>query len=202
MKKVFTFIMALLATFTVQGKEIDMSNAKVLVVYFSRTGDQYSVGNITKGNTAIMAEMIADYTGGDLFEIKLKNDTYPTEYTPLTEVAKEEKNTNARPEIAKDVDNFDTYDTIFVGGPVWWSDLPMAIYTFIEKHDWSNKTVIPFTTHEGSGLSSVPRNLKNATKANMLDGLAIFGHVAQNEQDEARMKVNTWLEKIGFKKGK
>ena len=202
MKKLFTFIMALLTTFTVQGKEIDMSNAKILVVYFSRTGDQYSVGNITKGNTAIMAEMIADYTGGDLFEIKLKNDTYPTEYTPLTEVAKEEKNTNARPEIAKDVDNFDTYDTIFVGGPVWWSDLPMAVYTFIEKHDWSNKTVIPFTTHEGSGLSSVPHNLKNTTKANMLDGLAIYGHVAQNEQDEARMKVNTWLEKIGFKKGK
>lgn len=202
MKKLFTFIMALLTTFTVQGKEIDLSNAKILVVYFSRTGDQYSVGNITKGNTAIMAEMIADYTGGDLFEIKLKNDTYPTEYTPLTEVAKEEKNTNARPEIAKDVDNFDTYDTIFVGGPVWWSDLPMAVYTFIEKHDWSNKTVIPFTTHEGSGLSSVPHNLKNATKANMLDGLAIYGHVAQNEQDEARMKVNTWLEKIGFKKGK
>lgn len=202
MKKLFTFIMALLTTFTVQGKDIDMSNAKVLVVYFSRTGDQYSVGNITKGNTAIMAEMIADYTGGDLFEIKLKNDTYPAEYTPLTEVAKKEKNANARPEIAKDVDNFDTYDTIFVGGPVWWSDLPMVVYTFIEKHDWSNKTVIPFTTHEGSGLSSVPHNLKNATKANMLDGLAIYGHVAQNEQDEARMKVNTWLEKIGFKKGK
>ena len=201
MKKLFTFIMALLTTFTVQGKEIDMSNAKILVVYFSRTGDQYSVGNITKGNTAIMAEMIADYTGGDLFEIKLKNDTYPTEYTPLTEVAKEEKNTNARPEIAKDVDNFDTYDTIFVGGPVWWSDLPMVVYTFIEKHDWSNKTVIPFTTHEGSGLSFVPRNLKNATKATMLDGLAIYGHVAQNEQDEARTKVNTWLQKIGFKKG-
>lgn len=202
MKKLFTFIMALLTTFTVQGKEIDMSNAKVLVVYFSRTGDQYSVGNITKGNTAIMAEMIADYTGGDLFEIKLKNDTYPTEYTPLTEVAKKEKNENARPEIAKDVDNFDAYDTIFVGGPVWWSDLPMAIYTFIEKHNWSNKTVIPFTTHEGSGLSSVPHNLKNATKANILDGLAIYGHVAQNEQDEARAKVNTWLEQIGFKKGK
>lgn len=202
MKKLFTFIMALLTTFTIQAKEIDMSNAKVLVVYFSRTGDQYSVGNITKGNTAIMAEMIADYTGGDLFEIKLKNDTYPTEYTPLTEVAKKEKNENARPEIAKDVDNFDDYDTIFVGGPIWWSDLPMAVYTFIEKHNWSNKTVIPFTTHEGSGLSSVPRNLQNATKANMLDGLAIYGHVAQNEQDEARTKVNTWLEKIGFKKGK
>ncbi len=78
----------------------------------------------------------------------------------------------------------------------------MAVYTFIEKHNWSNKTVIPFTTHEGSGLSSVPRNLKNATNATMLDGLAIYGHVAQNEQDKAKESVANWLEKIGFKKGK
>ncbi len=118
MKKFLTILTMLLAT-TIQAKEMDMSNAKVLVVYFSRTGDQYSVGNITKGNTAIMAQMIADYTGGDLFEIKLKNDAYPGEYTPLTEVAQKEKNENARPEIAADVDNFDDYDTIFVGGPVF-----------------------------------------------------------------------------------
>ena len=201
MKKLFTFIMALLTTFITEAKEIDMLNAKVLVVYFSRTGDQYAVGNITKGNTAIMAEMIADYTGGDLFEIKLKNDTYPAEYTPLTEVAKKEKNANARPEIAGDVDNFDDYNIVFVGGPVWWSDLPMAVYTFIEKHNWANKTVVPFVTHEGSGLSSVPRNLKNATNATISDGLAIYGHVAQNEQEKARESIVNWLKTIGFKKG-
>lgn len=198
MKKLFAFIMALFTTFITHAKEIDMSNAKILVVYFSKTGEQYSVGNITKGNTAIMAEMIADYTGGDLFEIKLKNDTYPTDYTSLTKVAKVEKNTNVRPEIAGDVNNFDTYDTIFIGGPVWWGDLPMAVYTFIEKHNWKNKKVIPFTTHEGSGLSSVPHNLKNATKANMLDGLALYGHVAQNKQDKAKENVVDWLKKLGF----
>lgn len=198
MKKLFAFIMALFTTFITHAKEIDMSNAKILVVYFSKTEEQYSVGNITKGNTAIMAEMIADYTGGDLFEIKLKNDTYPTDYTSLTKVAKVEKNTNARPEIAGDVNNFDTYDTIFIGGPVWWGDLPMAVYTFIEKHNWKNKKVIPFTTHEGSGLSSVPHNLKNATKANMLDGLALYGHVAQNKQDKAKENVVDWLKKLGF----
>ena len=171
---------------------------KVLVVYFSRTGEQYSVGNITKGNTEIVAEMIADKTGGRLFEVKLKNDTYPAGYTPLTEVAKEEKKANARPEIIGDVDDFDDYDTIFVGGPVWWSDLPMAVYTFIDKHNWSNKTVVPFATHEGSGISSIPRNLKQATNATMLDGLALYGHEAQNEQDSARAKVTAWLEKLGF----
>ena len=171
---------------------------QALIVYFSRTGEQYGVGNIAKGNTAIMAEMIADYTGGDLFEVKLKNDTYPTQYTPLTEVAKEEKNHNVRPEIEADVANFDTYDTVFVGGTVWWSDLPMAIYTFIEKHNWTGKTVIPFATHEGSGLSAVPRKLKQATGANMSEGLALYGHEVQNEQDTARAKIGIWLEKIGF----
>ena len=198
MKKLFILLMAVFTSFLVQSKEIDMTNSKALVVYFSRTGDQYSVGEITKGNTEIVAEMIAEKTGADLFEIKLKNDTYPKEYKALTDVAGEEKNDNARPEIAADVNQFNAYNVIFVGGPVWWSDLPMAVYTFIEKHDWQGKTVIPFTTHEGSGLSSVPANLKRATGANMLDGLAIYGHEAQNDRESTREKVNNWLNKLGF----
>ena len=171
---------------------------KALVVYFSRTGDQYSVGEITKGNTEIIAEMIAAKTGADLFEIKLKNDTYPKEYKALTDVAGEEKNANARPEIADDVDHFEQYDTIFLGGPVWWSDLPMVMYTFIEKHDWKDKTVVPFVTHEGSGLSAIPRHLKQATNATMQDGLAIYGHEAQNERETVRTKVNMWLDQLGY----
>ena len=74
----------------------------------------------------------------------------------------------------------------------------MALYTFIEKHDWSNKTVIPFTTHEGSGLGSVPANLKTATKANVLDGLATYGHDAQNNQDKVKESVGAWLTELGF----
>ncbi len=175
-----------------------MSSKKTLVVYFSRTGEQYSVGNITEGNTAIVAKMIADNTGGDIFEIKLQNDTYPADYSSLTEVAQKEKKNNIRPEILEDINNFDEYDVIFVGGPIWWSDLPMAVYTFIEKHNWSGKQVVPFATHEGSGLSSVPNNLKKATNAEMLEGLAIYGHEAQNNREQTRTKVNAWLNKIGF----
>ena len=103
------------------------SNHKVLVAYFSRTGEQYGVGNITEGNTAIVAKMIADKTGGDLFEIKVVNDNYPGMYNALTEYAKKEKQQNARPEIIGKVENFDEYDTVFVGYPNWWVDMPMPV---------------------------------------------------------------------------
>ena len=109
-----------------------------------------------------------------------------------------EKAQNARPELATRVNNFDDYDVVFIGGPVWWSDLPMAMYTFIDKHDWSDKTVIPFTTHEGSGLGSVPSELKKATKTKVLSGLAIYGHVAQNNREETDEKVAAWLKELGF----
>lgn len=201
MKKLFSSILAGLTFFTINNAtaEIkDMNNKKVLVVYFSKTGEQYSVGNITEGNTAIVAKMIAEQTGGSLFEVKLKNDTYPAAYTALTEAAKAEKNSNTRPEIAGDVSDFDNYDVVFIGGPVWWGDLPMAVYTFIDKHNWSGKTVVPFVTHEGSGLTSVPNNLENATGAEMLDGLAIYGHIAQNERAKAKENVENWLNKLGF----
>ncbi|MBR1600535.1 MAG: NAD(P)H-dependent oxidoreductase [Alphaproteobacteria bacterium] len=201
MKRILSVIL-LITTFFMGNNAIaevnDMNGKKVLVVYFSRTGEQYGVGNITEGNTAIIAKMIAKKTDGDAFEVKLKNDNYPSGYTPLTEVAKEEKNNNARPEILDDINNFSEYDVIFVGGPVWWSDLPMAMYTFIDRHDWSGKIVVPFVTHEGSGLTMVPDNLKKATQAEMLDGLAVYGHIAQNEHDKAEKIVANWLNKLGF----
>ena len=187
-----------LLTFNTQAKEIDMTGKKVLVVYFSRTGEQYSVGNITEGNTAVIAKMIAEQIGADMFEIKLKNDTYPAAYKALTEIALAEKKANARPEIIGDVANFADYDVVFIGTPNWWADLPMAVYTFMEAHDWSGKTVAPFVTHEGSGLSSIPSKIKSATGAEMLDGLAVYGHVAQNDREQAKEDVINWLKKLGF----
>ena len=173
----------------------EIMGKKNLIVYFSRAGEQYSVGNITEGNTAIVAKMIAEKTGGDLFEVKLANGTYPTGYTELTEVAEKEKNSRARPEIIGNVENFADYDTVFIGSPVWWGDMPMALYTFIEQYDWANKTVAPFTTHEGSGLGNIPENIKSATDAKVLSGLAIYGHEAQNNRESTSDKVNSWLGK-------
>lgn len=171
---------------------------KVLIAYFSRTGEQYSVGNITEGNTAIIAKMIAEKTNGDLFEIKVANDNYPTSYNELTEYAQKEKRENARPEIIGTVENFGDYDTIFIGYPNWWGDMPMPVYTFLESYDFTGKNVVPFCTHEGSGLSGTQNKVKNTTKGNLLKGFDIFGHTAQNSRNEADKKVSEWLKNIGF----
>lgn len=201
MKKILSIVLAGLTFFTIhntKAKEIDMSNKKILVVYFSKTGEQYGVGNITEGNTAIVAKMIAEATKADIFEIKLKNDTYPTAYKALTEVALAEKKANARPEIADNVTNFADYDIVFIGTPNWWADMPMALYTFIDANDWSGKIVAPFVTHEGSGLSSIPSKIKTTTNAEILEGFAIYGHIAQNDREQAKEKVMNWLNELGF----
>ena len=187
-----------LLNYKVQAKEFNMKDKKVLIAYFSRVDEQYSVGNISEGNTAIVAKIIADKTKGDLFEIKLKNDNYPKEYRPLTAIAQKEKKENARPEIMGKVNKFADYDVVFVGSPNWWSDMPMAVYTFLEQYNWKDKKIIPFITHEGSGLSSIPTAIKNTTKAEVLDGLAVYGHEAQNERESTEIKVNNWLKKLGF----
>ncbi len=170
---------------------------KVLVTFFSHTGENYNVGYIEKGNTHIVAEMIAAETGGDLFEIKTVKP-YPKEYRPCTDVAKQEKESNARPELQPDVKTED-YDVIFLGYPNWWGDMPMAVYTFIEKHDWQGKTVIPFCTHEGSGLSDTERSIRDACKgATVSEGLAIQGKIAQKAKPQAKQTVQTWLKKLNY----
>ena len=165
-----------------------------LVVYFSRTGEQYTVGVIDKGNTAIVAEMIAEETGADLFEILPEEDYYPYTYDELTDVARQEQNENARPAYQGPVPDLSKYDTVFIGAPVWWGDWPMIMYTFFENEDLSGKTLIPFSTHEGSGLSGFDQKLSAACPdSEVLDGLAIRGNDAQNDQDGVRSDVNEWL---------
>ena len=126
--------------------EPGIEGSDILVVYFSRTGEQYTVGVIDKGNTAIVAEMISEETGADLFEVIPEDDHYPMTYSELTDVAKQEQKDNARPAYAKDVPDLSQYSTIFIGAPVWWGDWPMIMYTFFENNaeGLSGKTVIPF----------------------------------------------------------
>ncbi len=177
--------------------ESDGSN--ILVLYFSRTGEQYTVGVIDKGNTAIVAEMIAEKTGGDLFEILPKEDYYPYTYDELTDVAKQEQNDNARPEYKDDLPDLSGYDTVFIGAPVWWGDWPMIMYTVFENNDFAGKTLIPFSTHEGSGLSGFDRKLSSACPdSTVLDGLAVRGNDAQNDQESVREAVETWVSGLGY----
>ncbi len=167
---------------------------KTLVAYFSRTGENYGVGVIEKGNTEIVAEMIADKTGADLFEIETVK-TYPSGYEDTKTIAQQEQAENARPELKATVDNFGDYDVIFVGYPIWYSDAPMAVYTFLESYDFTGKTVVPFCTHAGSGLSGTVNSIKSALPgATVLDGLAISGTTAQNDRTAAQSSVDTFLD--------
>ncbi|MBQ5413877.1 MAG: flavodoxin [Schwartzia sp.] len=175
------------------------SGKRALVVYFSRADENYVVGNVEKGNTRILAEMIAEATGADTFEIKPAKP-YPKEYTPATEVAKQEKNDNARPEIVGTMPDVSGYDVVFVGYPIWWGDLPMPCYTFFDKMKLEGKTIAPFCTHEGSGLSGTDSNIANATKAKVTEALVMKGSVAQNSRDEAKKEVTDWLKKLGYVK--
>ncbi len=177
------------------------SHSDTLVVYFSRTGEQYQVGVIDKGNTAIVAEIIAKKTGADLFEILPVDDHYPMTYNELTDVAKREQNENARPAYAGEVPDLSRYRTIFIGAPVWWGDWPMILYTFFETNAdaLEGKTLIPFSTHAGSGLSGFDRKLSamlpNSTVGK---GLAVAGTDCQNDPDRVRESVNDWLNELGF----
>lgn len=173
--------------------------SNVLVVYFSRTGEQYGVGNIDEGNTAIVAKMIAGKTGADSFEILPETDYYPYTYKELTDVAKKEQNDKARPAIKDALPDLSGYETVFIGAPVWWGDWPMIMYTFFEGADLSGKKLIPFSTHEGSGLAGFDKKLASAAPdARVLTGLAIRGADCQNNRESVNTKVTDWLNGLGY----
>ena len=169
----------------------------MLVAYFSLAGEQYNVGVVEEGNTSIIAHMIAEQTGADLFEIKPETP-YPTTYQGLLDVTRQEMDNNARPEIADTVDDMDAYDTIFIGYSIWWGDMPRILCNFLESYDLSGKTIVPFCTHGGSGLSRTESTIADITGGTMKDGLAIPGVTAQNDRDTARSKVAEWLKDGGF----
>ena len=175
------------------------SGSEILVLFFSRTGEQYDVGVIEKGNTAIVAEMIAEATGADLYEVLPADDHYPTTYKELTDVGLQEQRVGARPAYAGELPDFENYGTIFIGAPVWWGDWPMIMYTVFESTPLSGKTLIPFSTHAGSGLSGFDRSLAAAfPECTIAKGLAIAGTDAQNNPDKVRVTVTSWLSELGL----
>ena len=176
---------------------VQTGGSHMLVAYFSLAGEQYGVGVIEEGNTSIIAHMIAEQTGADLFEIEAVTP-YPTSHSELLEVSQQEMADNARPEIAGTVDNMDDYDTIFIGYPNWWGDMPMIVYNFLESYDLSGKTIVPFCTHGGSGLSNTESTIADITGGTMKDGFAIPGTTAQNDRNTARSEVTQWLKEGGF----
>lgn len=157
---------------------------RALVAYFSWSG-----------NTKVVAGQIAELTGGELFEIKTV-ENYPEEYRPCTEVAKKEKNENARPQLKGKVAGMEQYDVVFVGFPNWWGTAPMAIWTFLEGYDWQGKTVVPFCTHGGGGEQNCFSDFaKHVGKTKTKKGFIANG----GRVNGARPKVEKWLHEIGIK---
>ena len=173
------------------------TDSKILVVYFSRTGENYNVGNVEVGNTAMVASYIKEYLKADSFEI-IPTNKYSDKYQECLDQATKEKDENARPEIQNKISNFDQYNTIFVGYPIWWGDMPMIMHTFFESYDFNGKKVIPFNTHEGSGDAGTYSTVqKDLPKANVTtDGLALDGKTARS--DDGKQKTIDWLKGLGY----
>ena len=170
---------------------MDLKDKKVLVAFFSHIGENYFGGKfieISKGNTHIAAEMIAENCGADLFEIKPEVE-YSHIYKECVEEAKRDRISDARPALKEDKDIAD-YDVIFLGYPNWCGTMPMPVWTFLENHDFTGKVICPFCTNEGSGLANSVSDLeKLAPTADRKAGLSIKGSQVQ----DAKEAIAEWI---------
>lgn len=150
-------------------------------------------GRLT-GNTGVVADIIAQQTGGKLFSIRTVK-AYPSDYYGTIEESQEEKNNNEYPELATHIENLDGYDTIFVGFPNWWYGMPIAMYSFFEEYDFSGKTIIPFCTSGGSGFSDALDVIAEyEPEATILDGLSI----GASDATSAESDITNWLDSLGL----
>ena len=198
MKKLISLILAvalLCASIPAFAYEIP---SHVLVVWFSHAGENYNLGVIEEGNTAKMGKIIAEQMGADVFEL-VPVVPYPEDYDSRLDVATREQQKKARPEYEGEIGNWEQYDTVFIGFPIWWGSIPNIVYTFMEAYDFTGKTVIPFNTHEGSGQAHSQRDIEELlTSATVLKGLAVRGSKAQNDAEGTDADVANWLKSIGL----
>ena len=175
-------------------KEVMEKKAKVLIVFFSHAGENYAVGNIKVGNTKLVADEIQKVTGGNEFEI-VADKNYDLPYNELINVAKEETEKGEKPSFKGEIKDIDDYDTVFIGGPIWWGTYPRVMFTFFDKYDLNGKTIILFSTHEGSGLGSVVEDLKTLyPNATFKEAFSIYG----TETRKDLSKVDKWLKRLDF----
>lgn len=174
MKKLLTTIfLGIICSFSLYGAE------DILVVYFSRTG-----------TTETVAKQIQQETGGNIFKIEIVNP-YPEEYRATTEQARRELEQGYLPPLKRKIENLDEYDTIFLGYPIWWGTLPMPVFTFLSENDLSGKKIIPFATHQGSGLGrSVLDLIEEVPNADVeRKGIAVRGSISQQE-------ISNWINEV------
>ena len=221
MKKILLVMTALfMMGSTISAAETEMTESKagehsdILIAYVSRAGENYNVGvtdpnsesaayagYIEKGNTQIMAEYIAEMTGGDLYAITTQ-EPYPEDYQSMLARAQEELDQDARPVLAGELPQLDGYQTIFIGYPIWHGAIPRPVLTFLDSLDFTGKTIIPFNTHEGSGQSGTVEEIRgevgDVADVTIEDGIAIQGKTAQENEEETRGKLEQWLADMGI----
>lgn len=191
----------------VMNRDSDISNQKILIAYFtfpetdgtdtSASASRVVLDNKVIGSTEYLAKVIQENTSGDLFAISTEQE-YPGTHEPLVEQASKEKEDKARPTLKDEIKNFADYDTIFIGCPNWWGDMPMPLYTFLETHDFTGKTIIPFNTHGGSGFSNTLDTIKELKPSvNVIEnGLSI----SRNDVNESKEEILKWLSNLGLVK--
>ena len=156
----------------------------MLILYFSHSG-----------NTRTLAEYIHSKIGGDILELKTVSP-YPSDYDAVVDQAQQEQRQNARPEISTSIPNLEKYDTVFIGYPNWWGDMPMILYSFFDEYDFSGKTIIPFNTHGGSGFSGTISTIKELEpNAEVLDGKSI----SRNDIQDAEQEIVDWVNSLDLK---
>jgi flavodoxin len=162
-----------------------MTDKSILIAYFSHSG-----------NTQVIADQIHESVGGDVFRIATV-DPYPTDYDAVVKVAEREYKNSSRPNLSNQVAKMGSYDLVFVGHPIWWGTMPMAVFSFLEKYDFSGKKIAPFGTHEGSALGRSIHDLRElCPQSVILDGLAVKG----GDVTAAKKKVRAWLKNVGVMK--
>lgn len=193
-----------------EGTTQTTDNAKILVAYFS-VPETTNPNNMTKeednsvvvingevlGNTQYVANLIHENTDSNIFRIEPKTP-YPTNHATLVDLAKEEQNNNARPELLANVQNIDQYDVIFLGYPNWWADMPMVLYSFLESHDLSGKTIIPFNTHGGSGFSNTISTIAKLQPNATVDKKGFT--VSRNNVQNCANDVVKWVSELNLSK--
>ena len=172
-------------------KEESYKDKKSMIIYFSRADENYFGGSmkyIEKGNTEVIAEYIKDITNGDMFKVEPLNP-YSANYMECIEEAKVRTREHNAP-IKENVPDISSYEVIYVGSPVYWGGMPEELFTALKGLDFSGKIIRPFVTHEGSGLSSIPNQLKEiCVGGTVTDGIAITG----SSVNSARSKIENWL---------
>ncbi len=185
-----------------------VSDSNILIAYFTMPEDVDTEGvdaiagasivvsnGEVMGNVEYMASVIQETVGGDLFQIETVQQ-YPLDHDPLVDQAAEEQDEDARPELATHIENLEQYDTIFLGYPNWWGDMPQALYTFLEEYDFSGKTIIPFCPHGCSGFSRT-----ESTIAQIQPGATVSENgltISRNDVADSHDQIAQWAAGLGL----